>query len=217
MNKKTIATMCLILGGLAVLVSAPAAAQGVMFVKDNRVGIHTSSPLQEFHLNDGPDANANAGFRISTAGFGWDFATINTGGQFKITRVGSGASEFSLLANGNLIISGTLKTSGTTCGGGGCDLVFSPDATLPSLQEHAEAMWNQGYLPAVGPTPEMEPMNITEKVGGILHELEMSHIYIEQLHKRLEASQEDVGALKAENEVILARLRQIEESLERAQ
>lgn len=185
MKKKTLATTCLTLGVFAVLFSAPAMAQGVMFVADNRVGVHTSTPLQEFHLHDGPDANANAGFRISTAAFGWDFATINTGGQFKITRVGSGASEFSLLANGNLIISGTLKTGGTTCGGGGCDLVFSPEADLPSLQEHAEAMWEKGYLPAVGPTPEMEPMNLTEKVGGILHELEMSHIYIEQLHARL--------------------------------
>ena len=46
-------------------------------------------------------------------------------------------------------------------------------------------MWENKYLWGVGPTPEGEPMNLTRKTAGILHELEKAHIYIEQLHNRL--------------------------------
>ena len=35
----------------------------------------------------------------------------------------------------------------------------------------------------VGPTPDnAKTINITQKTGGILHELEVAHIYIEQLN-----------------------------------
>jgi hypothetical protein len=46
-------------------------------------------------------------------------------------------------------------------------------------------MWKNSFLPAVGPTVEGAPFNLTEKTGGILNELEKAHIYIEQLHERL--------------------------------
>lgn len=46
-------------------------------------------------------------------------------------------------------------------------------------------MWVHRHLPAVGPTAEGEPFNVTEKSGGMLNELEKAHIYIEQLHHRL--------------------------------
>lgn len=195
------------------LIAGPALAQGVLFVEGNNVGVHTALPLQEFHLQDGPDANANGAFRISTASHAWDFATIDNIGSFRISKLNTGTSEFDLQSNGDLKITGSLTTGGTTCGGGGCDRVFSPNAELTSLDEHSTAMWANGYLPAVGPTAENRPLNLTKKVGGILHELEMAHIYIEQLHKKIEEKDARLGDLQGETNAILSRLQQIEERL----
>ena len=47
-------------------------------------------------------------------------------------------------------------------------------------------MRKDGYLPAVGPTKRGQPINITRKLTGMLNELEIAHIYIEQLNKRVE-------------------------------
>lgn len=196
-----------------VLFAGSALAQGTMYIENDMVGIHVATPAQEFHLHDGPDANANGAFRISTTSHAWDFATINNNGTFRISKLGTGTSEFDLSAGGNLTISGTLRTGGTTCGGGGCDLVFSPDTKLTPLTEHAEAMWAKGYLPAVGPTPENQPFNLTEKVGGILHELEMAHIYIEQLHQQLAQKEGQLDELSRDNAEVMHRLRQIETRL----
>ena len=48
----------------------------------------------------------------------------------------------------------------------------------------------------VGPTPEEWPVNISQKVGGLLNELEHAPIYIEQFHKRLEAMEARLQALE---------------------
>lgn len=210
MTKRTFSIGSAILCALMVFAAAPVFAQDVMVVDDNKVGIHTNTPAQEFHLNDGPDANSNGAFRISTSSHAWDFATIQNVGTFRISKLGSGTSEFDLTAGGNLIIQGTLTTGGTTCGGGGCDLVFSDGFELDSIDEHAATMWTRGYLPAVGPTPENQPFNITEKVGGMLHELEKAHIYISQLHERLEAKDVRIDELRHENDQILDRLGRVE-------
>ena len=83
--------------------------------------------------------------------------------------------------------------------------MFEPDFDLESIEEHAAAMWSAGFLPAIGPTVPEQPTNITEKVGGVLNELEKAHIYIEQLHVRL-AEQE---ALRTAQEERLVRLEEL--------
>ena len=91
--------------------------------------------------------------------------------------------------SGDVTISGTLTTGGTTCGTG-CDAVFDPDFELLSIQDHAELMYEERYLPNVGPTEENKPFNLTDKVGRMLNELEHAHIYIAQLEKRLSTIEE---------------------------
>lgn len=125
---------------------------------------------------------------------------INPGG-LTFTLAGSGSQEMVLETDGDVTITGTLTTGGTTCGGG-CDLVFSSDFDLPTIEEHAAAMWANSYLPAVGPTVENAPFNITEKTTGMLNELEKAHIYIEQLHRRL-AEVEKLNERLAEIEKLL--------------
>lgn len=102
----------------------------------------------------------------------------------EVAGVGQGGA-FRLTGGGNLTISGTLTTgAGNSCNSG-CDRVFAEDYEMPTIEQHAKEMWENQHLPAVGATDENGPMNITEKTGRILNELEKAHIYIEQLHERL--------------------------------
>ena len=45
-------------------------------------------------------------------------------------------------------------------------------------------MWEKGHLPAVGATLPGQPMNVSEKMGAMLNELEHAHIYIAELEAR---------------------------------
>jgi hypothetical protein len=57
-------------------------------------------------------------------------------------------------------------------------------------------MWQNGHLPNIGPTPEDQPINVSDKLGRMLNELEKAHIYIDQLHRRLEALERDLANRK---------------------
>jgi hypothetical protein len=52
-----------------------------------------------------------------------------------------------------------------------------------------------GFLPAVGPNLPHAPVNLSEKTGGILNELEKAHLYIEELSLRIK----DIGARLADS------------------
>ena len=94
--------------------------------------------------------------------------------------------ELTLSTDGNLTIAGELTTSGTGACSMGCDAVFNPDYNLPTIEDHAQYMFENRHLEAVGPTDETGPFNISRKVGGVLNELEKAHIYIAQLNERLQ-------------------------------
>jgi hypothetical protein len=89
------------------------------------------------------------------------------------------------------------------------DYVFYPDYRLPSIEDHAAFMWDNKHLKAVGPASRDEQGKEFFTLGtdrrGIVEELEVAHIYIEQLNDRLKD-------LELKNEMLLKRL----ESLERA-
>lgn len=127
--------------------------------------------------------NGNPEFRMSNTGNGnsWLFSA----GLRFVVKNNAGDWVSRVDANGNMEITGALTTTGGTCGGGGCDLLFHPDTKIESIEEHAASMWANSYLPAVGPTKENQPFNLTEKTGGMLNELEKAHVYIEQLNKQL--------------------------------
>jgi hypothetical protein len=120
---------------------------------------------------------------------------INDGSAGAGTYVADAANEFVLDKDGNVIITGTITTTGGTCGGG-CDLVFGGDYDLPSIEDHARLMWASGYLPNVGPTLENGPINVSDKVGRLLNELEYAHIYIEQLNQRIKVLEDAQGGEK---------------------
>ncbi|MDQ2090262.1 hypothetical protein [Marimonas arenosa] len=147
-------------------------------------GTSAARTIAEFINNGRPDlvmANTSTGDE-------WSFGA-GTNFIMKTGAVGSDSSaktkHLTLYgATGNLEITGEIITGGTTCGGG-CDLVFSDDYDLPSIAEHTERMFAMGHLPNVGPTIENQPINLTDKVGRMLNELEHAHIFIAELEARL--------------------------------
>lgn len=115
----------------------------------------------------------------------WNFQ--NQGSNILITNSVGVGNELTLTTNGDLTITGALTTTGATCNVTPCDAVFDPSIyVVPSIEDHAAAMWQNKYLPAVGPTSSDLPINITQKLTRMLNELEHAHIYIAQLHERLD-------------------------------
>lgn len=148
------------------------------------IGIGTGSPADTVHIRraSGPVAiRLDSGSQPNPIRL--NFNTNNN--EFRITYDGTPISQFRLTSAGNVIIPGTITTSGSCSVG--CDRVFSDDYELPSIVEHARQMYDNGFLPAVGPTVEGEPINLTNKVEGMLNELEKAHIYINQLEEKINA------------------------------
>ena len=172
------------------------------------VGFGQSVPLDRLHVQDTTGTWYGMRFQTSTgAGDVWRIVTNPGNDRFSITKDGTNQSEFLIDgATGNITIRGTITTGGTTCGGG-CDLVFTEDYDLPSIEEHAEAMWSNGFLPNVGPTIENEPINVSDKLGRMLNELETAHIFIAELNDELTESE-------ARYEAVLARLEALETNID---
>lgn len=184
---------------LLVAVTASAQSNSLYVDPDGNVGVGTSSPVGKLQIEN-PTSNTvtmklfNVG---SSAGDHWEYNAVDaTTDHFLINKVGSGLQELRLDEGGKLKISGQLFTGGSSCSGG-CDFVFDPDYELESIEEHSEYMWTNRHLRGVGPTPENAPtMNLTEKVGGLINELEKAHIYIDQLHQRLEEQEAAIDELR---------------------
>jgi len=176
---------------------------------DGAVGMGTDNPLATLHIiraiGDADLLIENTGtgsarLELENANRSW---WINSNNNLRITTGGSQPELQLDPTSGNMTIQGSLTTGGSTCGGGGCDMVFAPETRIESIEEHASQMWSNSYLPAVGPTVENTPINITEKTGGMLNELEKAHIYIEQLHERSMSLEQRVEAMQRQlNELL---------------
>ena len=175
------------------------------------------APLGNLDINSGADDttlllnNSSAQWELkSKASTGrLNFKNLTDGGvPFKLgssavnslLSVGTAANDLvevrgELMVEGDVDVTGTLTTGGPTCGGG-CDAVFGADYDLPSIEEHAKAMYANKYLPEVGPTVPHAPMNISEKVGTMLNELEKAHIYIAQQEARIKAQEARLAKLE---------------------
>ena len=191
----------------AVETNAPANS---LYVEDTgEVGLGTSSPDQVFHIvrsghilplfessNGGAiqmrmkSDNANRRFvALNGADVVQSQIVFGDNGEFQF--LGQTVTDVRMLidSSGNLTVGGNCGDSNGGGGGAdGCDSVFEPGYSLPSIEEHAAYMWENRHLPAVGPTPEGEQIrfSVQQRHFAVLNELEKAHIYIEQLHERLE-------------------------------
>ncbi|MEQ8292391.1 MAG: hypothetical protein RIA08_09310 [Roseovarius sp.] len=166
------------------------------------VGMGTNTPDAPLELFGDDSYNF---FRITA-----DAAAVNNSVDVVFTEgpLGTGELRYNIV-DGDMLLDGTLTTGGPTCDSG-CDAVFDAEFERLSVSDHAALMWDKGHLPAVGPTLPGAPMNVSEKTGGILNELEHAHIYIEELHDRLEEQEALRQEQAAVNAALLARLEALE-------
>ena len=178
---------------------------------DGDIGIGSSSPQASLHISRGAN---NSSILLDSATADWLIENKDASGRFNI-GINGGNTMFKIdeTANSNLlrlgatgvdivdidgsvVVTGTLTTgTGNTCENG-CDRVFDETYDLPTIQEHAAAMYANSFLPNVGPTPDDAPtINITEKIGGMLNELEHAHIYIDQMNQEMQKQRETIAAL----------------------
>jgi len=165
----------------------PGAPSSAIYIDtDGNVGLGTASPVLPLHIKTtGSDAAIALQNGTSAANFNLNWAADDT---FRMSVAGTGQQEFLMDASGNVTITGGLVTGtvGSCTVGTPCDAVFDPAVyTVPSIEDHAASMWQNKYLPAVGPTGAGTPINVSERVLTMLNELEHAHIYIEQLNERV--------------------------------
>ena len=194
----------------------PGAPADSMFIaNDGDVGLGTNSPTADLHINSNDlngllisgngvklaDLKSNDGgivqYRMLTDSSDRRFVGLNGAGTVVESQIQFGNNQV-VIAGATIgtpfatfTAAGLVTTGAGACAPGPCDGTFDPRVyKVESIEEHAEYMWDNRYLWGVGATPEGEPINLTKKTTGILHELEKAHIYIEQLHSRLSALEE---------------------------
>lgn len=189
----------------------PGAPTSSIFIDANGdVGFGTTSPDTAFHVRrtgnvlpifESSDNNSvqlriksNSTNRriVALDGSGNQESQIVLGDNGDFQFLGPTAGDVRAILN-----SSGLVTQGPTCNPGPCDGVFQPEYTVEPIEEHATFMWENSHLRGVGATTPNALFNVTEKVGGVINELEKAHIYIEQLNDKLTAREAVIDALLA--------------------
>ncbi|MEZ5716347.1 MAG: hypothetical protein R3D85_15030 [Paracoccaceae bacterium] len=136
----------------------------------------------------------------------WSFGA-GTNFILKQGAVGSASNAktklFEIDDAGNATLTGSLTTGGPSCASG-CDAVLAEGYALPSIAEHAAAMKRLGHLPNVGPTLPGAPLDLSERYGTLLNELEHAHLYIAQQQAELTAQRGELAALKTVVQALVA-------------
>jgi hypothetical protein len=138
--------------------------------------------------------------------------SISSGLTFVLQERLNSKNVFIMDNEGNLAITGELTTAGSCSVG--CDRVFDAEYDLPSIADHQAMMWQNGYLPNVGPTAEDAPFNVSDKMGRMLNELEHAHIFIGQQERRIEAQDSRIATLDTRNAAQESRIAALEAKLE---
>ncbi|WP_425097904.1 hypothetical protein [Tropicibacter sp. S64] len=181
-----------------------AASNSLVIDNDNDVGIGTLTAEAALHVQRTSSGvkqmillRNNGGSFITlentATSESWFFTHENNAPNRFLISHSDGGVQMALDRDGNMVLSGDLTTTGAVCGSG-CDRVFDADYPLPTIAEQAEMMFASRHLPNVGPTDEDGPFNVTQKVAGMLNELEKAHIYIAQLEERLASVESRLAA-----------------------
>lgn len=192
----------------------PGAPNNALYVNtDGNIGIRTTSPDAALDVT-APSADVIAAifqgagtkvvdlkstddgavqYRLQSDSGNRRVVAINTAGSAQ-TQIVMDNSEIRLAGStdtgaglwATISAAGIVTDIGSCTTAAPCDAVFDPDLyTVPTIQAHADQMWDNGYLPAVGPTLQGQSINVTAKMTSMLNELEHAHIYIDQLNQRI--------------------------------
>ena len=183
-----------------------------------KVGIGTLTPIDKLEVEGGAFTLDGAGllgaFRIrQNDSLRWTFLTAPwIGNDFRLRNEVTGVDVMVFdQATNNVGIRtnnpmGTLDVNGTIYQRGNqlhADYVFEKDYLLESIDEHSAFMWQNKHLKAIpkarvdGNGREIVEVGAHRK--GIVEELEKAHIYIDQLHNRIDALEEKLQQLAENN------------------
>ncbi|HZZ91995.1 MAG TPA: hypothetical protein VFE23_05495 [Usitatibacter sp.] len=149
-----------------------------------------------------------------------DMASLrfNTGNAFAVTEkmrimpsgfvgIGTSAPAARLHVQGDAIITGNLQVQGACCGP---DYVFDGSYNLASIDEQARYMREHHHLPALAAARTTDDgravIDVFQQSNGMLEELEKAHLYIDRLHREIEALKAESAARDRELAAIKARL-----------
>lgn len=204
----------------------------------NDIGIGTNAPATSLHVrrtsgdavlrveNASATNGDHAELQLNSDAQAWSFRSNTNNGTLTVINGTSGLTPFVLspVAVSNLLqvgfnsagaqdanninITGSLTASGTITP----DYVFEDSYDLISIEDHAKFMWENNHLPHVekakvdaNGTPYFDMVSRSQ---DLLEELEVAHIYIQQLN-------EQVKQLKTEKQAALSSLEQRIANLEK--
>lgn len=178
------------------LFPAAAGARYGMGIQAGEMQFYVPSGSQHFSFNTGGD--------------------LQTSGVSELMRIQSGGNVGIGTTNplGKLDVNGSIFQRGAVLF---ADYVFEPTYTLESIEEHADFMWNNRHLPAVGARKVdengREIVEIGARMRGLLEELEKAHIYISSLSDRIGAKDVEFAKLEQKNKELTDRIARIEAML----
>ena len=157
-----------------------------------------SSPLMQLEFGPGDLAETDVAMRrVADATLGFftgNVTAVNMNERMRIDQsgnVGIGTAN----PQGRLDVNGAIFQRGIQLH---ADYVFEKSYAPATIEDHAEYMWRHKHLRAVPKrrvdANGLEVIETGAHRTGMLEELELAHIYIEQLHKRLQALEELVSA-----------------------
>jgi hypothetical protein len=212
----------------------PGAPTSSIFIDvDGDVGLHTSSPDAALHIlgsdgdtqlhveeTSGTVTARNMMVLENNGGVRFSLERSDTGGIWQITALANfnindpsdGNTEFQLSAGGDLTIEGdyfsTTCTAGNPCAP---DYVFEPDYDLLSLEQVRTFVTENKHLPNVPSAKELTgPINISKMQMTLLEKIEELTLYTLEQDAHLQAQQEDLARLAAENAALKANFAALE-------
>ncbi len=192
------------------------------------VGLGTTSPVGALHISTGSADTDLVLQQAGTDPETWTIRNNQAQGRltFRVTSTGNTPFKFDDDSNENLFRVG-INTAGasdadvvsvgsTGAGGDGelqvqgsvvvdgapvhPDYVFEPDYDMPSIAEHAAAMWANKHLPAVGPgVPDGNggfSVDLGDRAQAQLEELELAHVFIDQLNQQIAELEQRIAELE---------------------
>lgn len=174
----------------------PGAPTSAIFIDvDGKVGLGTASPESSLHVKASSNPQVSLENTADASGQ-WRYS-YDDGGEFRISKVGSGFVELALTAGGDLTVSGDVFS--TTCSvGNPCapDYVFAPDYPLMPLESVEEFIKKESHLPGIPSAEELTgPISINKIQMSLLQKIEELTLYTLQQQKQIKVQQEQITEL----------------------
>jgi hypothetical protein len=195
-----------LLGGFRIYdFSSPIDDRNRLYVQKatGNVGIGTTSPGAKLHVKNGDIIQQSSGSTAANYFVSGDFAewrslagpaAINYNVNQNVYLVAGSTGKVGIGTTnpqGKLDVNGSIYQRGALLH---ADYVFEPDYHLETIEEHSEFMWREKHLPDMPKIQKdengQEIVEIGARSRGVVEELEKAHIYIDQLHKKINQLQE---------------------------